>query len=183
MSLLTLPIELPARIVQRAYRRPRHDRDVARELPARLDALDARADRIQDQLDRALTLGETIAENTTAMVSMAERIEARGESMIELGERMIELGNAVMSSRIYCRSGEEVADRGAEVVRRYRSRARLSMRPRERSSASAAPSTACPAAGLAPRRRRRAPTSADRFEDRVGPPEPMSHRAMRHGRA
>jgi hypothetical protein len=84
MSLLTLPVELSTRLLQAAI-----------EMPARLQELDERAARMQDQLDRALALGETIAANTAAMVEMAERVEARGESMMDLGERMLALGNAV----------------------------------------------------------------------------------------
>ena len=84
MSLLTQPFELSARLLQAAV-----------EMPARLQELDERAARMQDQLDRALALGELIAANTAAMVEMAQRVEARGESMVDLGERMITLGNAV----------------------------------------------------------------------------------------
>ena len=91
MSLLTLPIEL----LQRAVDDLGTIAAGARDLPARIQELDERAARMQDQLDRALALGETIAANTAAMVEMAQRVESRGESMVELGERMITLGNAV----------------------------------------------------------------------------------------
>jgi hypothetical protein len=84
MSLVTQPFELSARLLQAAI-----------EMPARLQELDERAARMQDQLDRALALGEVIAANTAAMVEMAERVESRGASMIELGERMMALGNSV----------------------------------------------------------------------------------------
>ena len=46
-------------------------------------------------LQRAVDDLGTIAANTAAMVAMAERVEARGESMVDLGERMLTLGNAV----------------------------------------------------------------------------------------
>ena len=82
MSLLTQPFELSSAFCRRRLRCP-------------IAELDERAARMQDQLDRALALGETIAANTAAMVEMAERVEARGESMIDLGERMLTLGNAV----------------------------------------------------------------------------------------
>jgi hypothetical protein len=91
MSLLTLPIEL----LQRAVDDLGTIATGARDLPARIQELDERAARMQDQLDRALALGEVIAANTAAMVAMAERVESRGESMIDLGERMLTLGNAV----------------------------------------------------------------------------------------
>jgi hypothetical protein len=91
MSLLTLPIDL----LQRAIDDLATIAGGARELPARIQELDERAARMQDQLDRALALGEVIAANTAAMVEMAERVESRGASMIELGERMMALGNSV----------------------------------------------------------------------------------------
>jgi hypothetical protein len=97
MSLLTQPFELSARLVTRAVDDLAAIAASARELPARMQELDERASRMQDQLDRALALGEIIAANTAAMVEMAERVESRGESMIDLGERMITLGNAVMA--------------------------------------------------------------------------------------
>jgi hypothetical protein len=84
MSLVTQPFELSARLLQAAIERP-----------ARWQELDERAARMQDQLDRALALGELIAANTAAMVEMAERVESRGASMMELGERMMALGNSV----------------------------------------------------------------------------------------
>src|SRR5688572_21948896 len=95
MSLLTQPFELSARLLQRAIDDLGAIAGAAGELPARMQELDERAARMQDQLDRALALGETIAANTAAMVEMAQRVEARGESMVDLGERMITLGNAV----------------------------------------------------------------------------------------
>ena len=95
MSLLTQPFELSARLLQRVVDDVGAIAAASRELPARMQELDERAARMQDQLDRALDLGEKIADNTAAMVAMAERVESRGESMVELGERMITLGNAV----------------------------------------------------------------------------------------
>ena len=91
MSLLTLPIEL----LQRAVDDLGTIASGARDLPARIQELDDRAQRMQEQLDRALALGEVIAANTAAMVEMAQRVESRGESMVDLGERMLTLGNAV----------------------------------------------------------------------------------------
>ena len=95
MSLLTQPFELSARLLQRTVDDVGAIATAARELPARMQELDERAARMQDQLDRALALGEVIAANTAAMVEMAERVESRGASMIELGERMMTLGNSV----------------------------------------------------------------------------------------
>ena len=141
MSLLTQPFELSARLVQRAIDDLGAIAAVARELPARMQELDERAGPMQDQLDRALALGETIAANTAAMVEMAERVEARGESMIELGERMITLGNAVI-------------EQSESIVRALA----IASRSRERSSGSAGRSTGCPAAA----RRARATPRAER---------------------
>ena len=95
MSLLTQPFELSARLIQRMVDDVSAIAAASRELPARMQELDERAARMQDQLDRALDLGEKIADNTAAMVAMAERVESRGQSMIDLGERMLTLGNAV----------------------------------------------------------------------------------------
>ena len=95
MSLLTQPFELSARLLQRVVDDVGAIAAASRELPARMQELDERAARMQDQLDRALDLGEKIADHTAAMVAMAERVESRGQSMIDLGERMIALGNTV----------------------------------------------------------------------------------------
>ena len=68
MSALTLPFELPARLARRATDDLGAIANIARELPARLDDLDA-ADRGDAmQLDRALTLGEAIDSHGSAMV-------------------------------------------------------------------------------------------------------------------
>jgi hypothetical protein len=113
MSVLTLPIDLVTRALDDVGAIAR----VARELPDRLDTLEARAEKVQEQLDRALGIGETIADNSTAMVDLGRNIEARGEAMVELGERMIELGNIVLErSLLISDRAKEVADRGAEVA-------------------------------------------------------------------
>jgi hypothetical protein len=113
VSVFTLPIDLVGRALDDVGAIAR----VARELPERLDTLEARAEKVQDQLDRALALGETIADNSAAMVELGQNIEARGEAMIELGERMILLGNAVLErSAVISDRAKEVADRGAEVA-------------------------------------------------------------------
>jgi hypothetical protein len=97
MRLLTQPFELSARLLEGALSDLGAIATAARELPDRMRELDERAARMQDQLDRALDIGETIAANTAAMVEMAQRVESRGESMIDLGERMLALGDAVMA--------------------------------------------------------------------------------------
>jgi hypothetical protein len=102
VSLITLPTDLLGRALDDLGAIAR----VARQLPERLDTLEARAEKVQDQLDRALALGETIADNSAAMVELGQHIEARGEAMIELGGRMILLGNsptAARRSRRHCR--------------------------------------------------------------------------------
>jgi hypothetical protein len=113
VSLITLPIDLIGRALEDVGAIAR----VARELPERLDTLEARAEKVQEQLDRALAIGETIASNSAAMVELGQRIEARGESMVELGERMIVLGDTVLErSVVISDRAKEVADRGAEVA-------------------------------------------------------------------
>jgi hypothetical protein len=113
VSLITLPVDLISRALDDVGAIAR----VARELPDRLDTLEARADKVQEQLDRALTIGETIADNSAAMVELGQSIEARGEAMVDLGERMIVLGNAVLErSVVISDRAKEVADRGADVA-------------------------------------------------------------------
>jgi hypothetical protein len=117
VSALTAPFDVPARLIGRALDDVTAIARVARELPERLDTLEARAEKVQAQLDRALTLGETVADNSAAMVELGERIEARGQAMVELGERMIELGTTVLArSDVIAERAKEVADRGAEVA-------------------------------------------------------------------
>jgi hypothetical protein len=113
VSVLTLPIDLIGRAIDDVGAIAR----VARELPERLETLEARAEKVQGQLDRALALGETIADNSAAMVELGQNIEARGEAMVALGERMIELGNTVLErSVVISDRAKEVADRGGEVA-------------------------------------------------------------------
>ena len=113
MSVFTLPIDLVTRALDDLGAIAR----VARELPERLDTLEARAEKVQEQLDRALGIGETIADNSAAMVELGRNIEARGEAMVDLGERMIVLGNTVLDrSNVIADRAKEVADRGADVA-------------------------------------------------------------------
>jgi hypothetical protein len=113
VSLLTLPIDLVARALDDLGAIAR----VARELPERLDTLEARAEQVQEQFDRALVIGETIADNSAAMVELGRNIEARGEALVELGERMIVLGDTVLDrSTVIADRAKEVADRGGEVA-------------------------------------------------------------------
>ena len=51
------------------------------------------------------------------MIEMGERIEARGDAMVELGERMLAMGELVMERSVTIADrAKEVSDRGAEVV-------------------------------------------------------------------
>ena len=111
MSLLTLPFEVPAKLVQRAVEDVGAIATTARELPARLDELNARADRVQDQLDRGLALGETIAKNSAAMVGLAERMEARADALIALGERMIVTGTQLQRAAAIAEPMEGAVER------------------------------------------------------------------------
>jgi glycogen debranching enzyme len=69
VNLLTPPIDLEAWALDDLGAIAR----VARELPERLDTLEARTERVREQFDRALVIGETIADNSAAMVELAER--------------------------------------------------------------------------------------------------------------
>jgi hypothetical protein len=113
VSLLTLPLDLVGRALDDLGAVAR----VARELPDRLDTLEARAEKVQEQFDRALVIGETIADNSAAMVELGRSIEARGEALVELGERMIVLGDTILDrSTLIADRAKEVADRGSEVA-------------------------------------------------------------------
>ena len=117
MSVLTLPFEVPARLIRRALDDVGAIAKVARELPERLDTLDARAEAVQSQLDRALTLGESIERHGAAMVELGAQIDARADAIIEIAERVLVLGEtAIESSTVMAERAKEVADRGADVA-------------------------------------------------------------------
>jgi hypothetical protein len=161
VSVLTLPIDLIGRALEDVGAIAR----VARELPERLDTLEARAEKFQEQLDRALALGETIADNSAAMVELGQNIEARGEAMVELGERMIVLGNTVLDRSVVI---SDRAKGSPTAAPRWRRRCRL-----------------CSAPSRSPLRSK-APLSASDGRSTVFPadrPPAMSHPGMRHKRA
>ena len=95
MSALTFPFELPARLARRAADDLGAIANIARELPARLDDLDARIEAMQTQLDRALTLGEVIESHGSAMVELAGRMEVHGEALLEIGAQIAERGGEI----------------------------------------------------------------------------------------
>ena len=95
MSALTLPFELPARLARRAADDLGAIANIARELPARLDDLDARIEAMQMQLDRALTLGEAIESHGSAMVDLAGRMEVHGEALLAIGAQIAERGGEI----------------------------------------------------------------------------------------
>ena len=78
MSLLTLPFEVSVRLIRRTLDDVGAIARVAREVPARLDAIDARAEAVQAQLDRALTLGESIEQHGRPWSSSASAWSATG---------------------------------------------------------------------------------------------------------
>jgi methyl-accepting chemotaxis protein len=145
VNVLGLPIDLPARAVTRALTDLTTLARVAGQIPARLDAIDARAETVEAQLDRALELGEEIDRRVGGVLEMGERIDARAEAvlevgeridrradavldlgerieasgaaMIEMGERLIELGREANGQAVVVADrAKEVADRGGELV-------------------------------------------------------------------
>ena len=95
VNALTLPFELPARLARRAADDLGAIANIARELPMRLDELDARIETMQLQLDRALTLGESIESHGSAMVDLGGRMEIHGEALLEIGARIAERGGEI----------------------------------------------------------------------------------------
>jgi hypothetical protein len=118
MGLLTAPFEIPARLIQRAVDDVGAIATVARDLPARLDELNDRADRVLDQLDRGIALGETIATNSEAMVALAGRIDARADALIALGERMIETGVSLQRAASIAEPMEGAVERLGRAIDR-----------------------------------------------------------------
>ena len=98
MSALTFPFELPARLARRAADDLGAIANIARELPARLDDLDARIEAMQTQLDRALTLGEAIESHGSAMVDLGGRMEVHGEALLEIGARIADRGGEIAAA-------------------------------------------------------------------------------------
>jgi hypothetical protein len=98
VSALTLPFELPARVARRAADDLGAIANIARELPTRLDELDARIETMQLQLDRALTLGESIESHGSAMVDLGGRMEIHGEALLEIGARIAERGGEIAAA-------------------------------------------------------------------------------------
>jgi hypothetical protein len=98
MNALTLPFELPARVIRRAADDLGAIANIARELPARLDELDARIETMQAQLDRALTLGEAIESHGSSMVELGGRMEVHSEALLEIGARIADRGGEIAAA-------------------------------------------------------------------------------------
>ena len=98
VSALTFPFEIPARLARRAVDDLGAIANIARELPVRLDELDARIETMQVQLDRALTLGEAIESHGSSMVELGGRMEVHGEALLEIGARIAERGGEIAAA-------------------------------------------------------------------------------------
>lgn len=119
MSVFGLPLDLPARVVLRALDDLASIAQAARETPARLEALDARAAAMQAQLDRALSvgervvaLGERIDARGTEIVALGERIDARGSEIVDQADGLLTIGSTALEQAVV------VSDRAAEVSAR-----------------------------------------------------------------
>jgi hypothetical protein len=98
VSALVFPFEIPARLARRAVDDLGAIANIARELPVRLDELDARIETMQVQLDRALTLGEAIESHGSSMVELGGRMEVHGEALLEIGARIAERGGEIAAA-------------------------------------------------------------------------------------
>ena len=99
MNVLGVALNLPGRVLSDLSDLAR----VARDVPARLDAIDARAREVQSQLDRALELAETM--------------DRRLAHAIEIGENVVEMGGVANKHAVaMTEAAREVAVRGAEVA-------------------------------------------------------------------
>src|SRR5829696_1251031 len=130
MGALGLPL-LPMRTVLRALDDLAAIARAARELPARLDVLEARAGRVERQLERGIALGEVLDARGGELLDVGERLDARGGEIVALGhrldersaalleqsERLLEMGQlAVEQSLLVAERAREVVEQGAEVA-------------------------------------------------------------------
>jgi len=109
MGALGLPL-LPMRTVLRALDDLAAIARAARELPARLDVLEARAGRVERQLERGIALGEVLDARGAELVALGEQIDARGEDFVAIGERIDARGGELLDV------GERLDARGGEIV-------------------------------------------------------------------
>jgi hypothetical protein len=117
VSVLGLPIDFPLRAADRALSDLHAIARLAVEMPARLDALDRRAQALLDMGERVVALGESINARAEQMVALGEQIDGRGRDMIELGERLFVLGDGINKQGVVIADrAQDVADRAREVV-------------------------------------------------------------------
>jgi hypothetical protein len=117
VSVLGLPIDFPLRAADRVLSDLHAIARLAAEMPARLDALDRRAEAILDLGERVVALGESINARADQMVALGEQIDSRGRDLVDLGEKLFVLGEGVnLQGVVIAERAREVADRGAEVA-------------------------------------------------------------------
>ena len=110
MNVLGVPIDLPTRVVGRALSDLSDLARVAREVPARLD-------EVQQRLDRALEVAETIDRRMELVLEIGERVDAHATAVLDLGEQLLEVGTVANERAVEITdSAREVAVRGAEVA-------------------------------------------------------------------
>jgi hypothetical protein len=91
--------------------------EAAREMPAYVDRVETRLERIEDQMDAALGVAEQIERTATVVVGLGERIEQRAGEVIVLGGTLQELALQVLDeARVMALRAEAVAEVGAQVV-------------------------------------------------------------------
>ena len=116
VNILSLPITLPAKAINRALEDLSTLASVARELPERLDRLDERAETIDERLENVMTLGEAIETQGQRVADLGERIDERGEQIVALGERIDEQGRKIaeLGARVV-EGGEHVTELGERI--------------------------------------------------------------------
>ena len=99
MNVLGVALNLPARVLSDLSDIAR----LAREVPERLDRIDARARAVENQIERAL--------------EVAEQMDRRLAHAIEIGESVVEMGGVANKHAVaMTEAAREVAVRGAEVA-------------------------------------------------------------------
>ncbi len=75
VNILTLPITVPAKAINRALEDLSTLAAVARQLPERLDRLEERAEAIDERLENVMALGEAIETQGQRVADLGERID------------------------------------------------------------------------------------------------------------
>lgn len=99
MNPLLAPIEIPAKLAQRAIRDLEAIGDVARSVP------------------RAIALLESLDQKATQLIEWGERIDARGAELLEMGAEVNDVGVQILAeARLVQERAGEVVDRANAMI-------------------------------------------------------------------